>query len=117
VPAKSASPAGRIVHDERGNAIWDWVKDTARNAIDSTSRVLRRLDLSELKLDDPSDGSRSGHSRESGYDPYGNANSVVPRPTRSGQPEARGGRGRTAPDPDGGYDPYGKGVTRKARPR
>ena len=35
--------AGRVVHDSRGNAVWDWVKETTRVAIDSTSRLLRKL--------------------------------------------------------------------------
>lgn len=43
-----ASRAGRIVHDERGNAVWHW-GDTARS--DSTSRVLRRLDVPDLTME------------------------------------------------------------------
>ena len=36
--------AGRVVHDSRGNAVWDWVKETSRIAIESTSRLLRKLE-------------------------------------------------------------------------
>jgi hypothetical protein len=39
----SARPAGQIVHDERGKAVWKWGEDGTRS--DSTSRVLRRLDV------------------------------------------------------------------------
>ncbi len=86
-PEKTAAPAGRVVHDERGNAVWDWMKDAARVAIDSTSRVLKRLEVPELKLEDPGDAAARGEA----------------------------GGGGTLSDPGGGYDPYGKGVTRKPK--
>ena len=76
-PAPAGRPAdrsGRIVHDERGNAIWHWVKDTARIAIDSTSRLLRRLEVPELKIEDThNEELRLESDRDSGggYDPYG----------------------------------------------
>jgi hypothetical protein len=66
---------GKVVHDERGNAVWDWLKQTGRNAIDSTTRMLRRLETPELKVEEaheeelriqPDSGSSSG----GGYDPY-----------------------------------------------
>ena len=90
-PAKSASPPkpavpgtpasdrtpGRVVHDERGNAVWDWVKETGRAAIESTSRLLKRLELPELKTEEQADQElRIESDRDSGggYDPYNQAN-------------------------------------------
>jgi hypothetical protein len=47
---------GRVRHDATGRAIWEWASETGRNAIDSTSRLLKRLDLPGLSLaDDPKD--------------------------------------------------------------
>jgi hypothetical protein len=71
--AKPAAGTGRVVHDERGNAIWDWVKETGRIAIGSTSRLLRKLESPELKMeDDKEPAARGGGGRDSGggYDPY-----------------------------------------------
>lgn len=71
------SDRGRVTHDSRGNAIWDWVKATGRHAIDSTSRLLRKLETPELKIEDTQDkelrivpdGAPGG-----GYDPYNQSN-------------------------------------------
>jgi hypothetical protein len=90
---------GRVVHDERGNAVWDWVKDTTRIAIDSTSRLLKRLEVPELKVEGEKDTElRIEPERDpgGGYDPYGKT-----------APRKGGGAG------GGGYDPYQKTVTRK----
>lgn len=74
---KSASPGsgGRVVHDSRGNAVWQWVKDTSRHALESTSALLKKLEVPELEVED------HGKSNElrleddvdagGGYDPYG----------------------------------------------
>ncbi len=69
---------GRIVHDSRGNAVWDWVKETGRIAIESTSRLLKRLELPNLKTEEQAqaDGElRLEAEREpgAGYDPYNQA--------------------------------------------
>jgi hypothetical protein len=75
-PAAAGSnekPQGRIVHDERGNAVWDWLKETGRMAIESTSRLLRKLEIPELKVEDKQDEElRLESDRDSGggYDPY-----------------------------------------------
>lgn len=55
-----AKPSGRVRHDSGGRAVWEWAMDSGRHAIDSTSRLLKRLDLSSLQLLDdrkPSDKS------------------------------------------------------------
>ncbi len=65
-----------MVHDERGNAVWDWLKETSRIAIESTSRLLRKLEMPELKVEDPKDEElRIESDRDSGggYDPYNQA--------------------------------------------
>jgi hypothetical protein len=124
-PEKPAAPAGRIVHDERGNAVWDWLKDTARMAIDSTSRLLRRLEVPELQVEDTQEKElrlESDRDAGGGYDPYGGGTSSPKngRPAGGGRagdsrsPSSSAARsGRSSPDSGGGYDPYGKGVTRK----
>jgi hypothetical protein len=108
-----------VVHDERGNAIWDWVKDTARIAIDSTSRLLKKLEVPELKLEDTR---TNQHQLESdrdpggGYDPYGSSSATQARGSNAREVGTPAGRSRSgsAPDLGGGYDPYGKSTTRKA---
>jgi hypothetical protein len=140
-PTNSPSPdnlAGRIVHDERGNAVWDWLKDTARIAIDSTSRLLRKLEVPELKVEDTQEQElriESDRDAGGGYDPYGGSGGAASRTgggglsntgSRSnGTPNSsnpisnsRGGVSRgtsgTSTNTGGGYDPYGKGITNKA---
>jgi hypothetical protein len=66
---------GKVVHDERGNAVWDWLKQTGRNAIESTTRMLRRLETPELKVEQPHEEELriqpdSGTCSGGGYDPY-----------------------------------------------
>jgi hypothetical protein len=50
--AKPASPAGHVRHDKSGRAIWEWAVDTGRHALDSTSRLLKRLDMPGLALEE-----------------------------------------------------------------
>jgi hypothetical protein len=42
--------SGRVRHDAGGRAIWEWAVDSGRHAIDSTSRLLKKLDLTSLSL-------------------------------------------------------------------
>ena len=123
-PDPLAGRSGRIVHDERGNAVWDWIKDTGRMAIDSTSRLLKRLEVPELKVEDAQDDPLSVESDRDaggGYDPYGGGSAAGKGSSGRGFGQG-GGSGRGTPsqgsgsgkrDTGGGYDPYGKGVTRK----
>jgi hypothetical protein len=120
----SAGRSGRVIHDARGNAVWDWVKDTARTAIDSTSRLLKKLEISELTMEDTQNGLRGPDSKGDaggGYDPYGRSAPAKGFTRREGSNSSRNnspgtsrGTGNTN-NVGGGYDPYGKGVTRKPR--
>jgi hypothetical protein len=42
--------SGQVRHDKGGRAIWEWAVDSGRHAIDSTSRLLKKLDLTSLRL-------------------------------------------------------------------
>jgi len=65
----------------QGNAAWKWAVDSGKHLIESTSLLLKRLEVPGLKLEedaDPGDKKidlQSGKPTESpvsaGYDPYG----------------------------------------------
>jgi hypothetical protein len=66
-------PAGRVVHDERGNAVWDWLKETGRFCIESTSAMLKRLDVPDLEMEGEKESElRLEEERDpgGGYNPY-----------------------------------------------
>lgn len=70
---RASEPTGRVRHDERGNAVWDWLKDTGRNAFEATSRLLRKLEAPDLKIEDTKDEEprlESDRDPGGGYDPY-----------------------------------------------
>ena len=75
-PPDPTSPAGRIVHDERGNAVWNWSNGNNRTGIGSTSQLLRQLDLTNLQVEDEAPSGKApqvkprGSGYGPGYDPY-----------------------------------------------
>ena len=138
-PDQFAGKSGRVIHDARGNAVWDWVKETSRIAIDSTSRLLKRLEVPELKMEDtqpnkelsveadrdsgggynpyggstPGKGGASRGNSGGGYDPYGRSTSGKSTDSRAGgTSNARDSGKSNTGNVGGGYDPYGKDVTR-----
>jgi hypothetical protein len=83
---KPGSPArsGRVVHDERGNAVWDFLATTSRIALEATSRLLKKLEAPELKIEDSKDEElriMPEPGSGSGYDPYNQAT----KPSKSGR--------------------------------
>jgi hypothetical protein len=74
--ASGEGVTGKVTHDERGNAVWDWMKNTGRHAVESTSRLLRKLELPELKFEDAKDEKlriAPDATSSGGYDPYNQA--------------------------------------------
>lgn len=62
---------GRVRHDERGNAVWDMAVATGVFALESTTRLLKKLDTSGLKLEEHGDSElRLEDDKKGGYDPY-----------------------------------------------
>jgi hypothetical protein len=82
--AKKPEGPGAVQHDARGNAVWQWAVESGRHALETTSQLLRRLEVPGLKLEDDPEvqkekeatrepGDPAGPLRSVGYDPYGGA--------------------------------------------
>lgn len=77
--APRSANSGRVVHDERGNAIWQWVTTTTKSAILSATSLLKRLDSTELSLEEtpPENDQRAILPKDrpgGGFNPYEQAN-------------------------------------------
>jgi hypothetical protein len=74
---------GRIRHDERGAAVWDWAIETGVFDTLSSSAVLRRLDVADLTIQKTPGAGLAVAERDAGGggDPY-NCRGAVPSRTR-----------------------------------
>jgi hypothetical protein len=69
-----SGPSGRVRHDERGVAVWDWAVATGEFAALSTTRALKKLEVADLKIEDHTSRELklqvSGRDKAGGFDPY-----------------------------------------------
>ena len=67
-------PSGRVRHDERGVAVWDWAVASGEYAALSTTRALKKLEVADLKIEDHKPPELklevSGRDKAGGFDPY-----------------------------------------------
>jgi hypothetical protein len=84
VATPEARPSGKVRHDERGNAVWEFIAQTSRIFVGATSRLLKKLDAPELKVEDKQDEELrimpDTPKTGGGYDPYNQA--TKPKPGR-----------------------------------
>jgi hypothetical protein len=70
----SPGPSGRVRHDERGVAVWDWAVATGEFAKLSATNVMRKLDLGELSIEETQRAIKAmkpvGRDAGGGGDPY-----------------------------------------------
>lgn len=73
--ATGRQPAGRVIHDARGNAVWKWAGDTSSTG--TSSGILKYIDPRDLDVEGQGGGSpeaRGSRTRVTdsggGYDPY-----------------------------------------------
>jgi hypothetical protein len=96
-PAKDgdAQPAGCIVHDARGNAVWTW-GSSGRTSNESTSSMLRRLELPGLKVEGQFDAAPVGRGPNGPHAPIARPPQIKPA--------------ASATDVKQGYNPYDQHV-------
>lgn len=67
-------PAGRVRHDERGVAVWDWAVASGEFATLSATNMLQKLDLDALSIEETQRGMKQmqpqGRDAGGGGDPY-----------------------------------------------
>ena len=90
------APVGGVQHAAQGNAVWQW----AKQALDSTSRMLRKLEVPGLTLQEDETGSRKAP------DPA----AAMPAPVRDAGTKGQAKRAEK------GYDPYEGRAVAKAKP-
>jgi CubicO group peptidase (beta-lactamase class C family) len=73
---RGAGPAGRVRHDERGVAVWDWAVASGEFQTLSATRALKKLEVADLKIEDTQRNApaltleKAGRDKGGGFDPY-----------------------------------------------
>lgn len=74
-PAPEERPSGRVRHDERGMAVWDWAVASGEFHTLSATSALKKLETTDLKIEETARVSglsleKSGRDKGGGFDPY-----------------------------------------------
>jgi len=85
-------PSGRVRHDERGVAVWDWAVATGEFATLSATRAMKKLEIGALAIADTARTpalslEKAGRDTGGGFDPYnqrGSGKRVGEAATRQG---------------------------------
>jgi hypothetical protein len=86
-------PAGRVRHDERGVAVWDWAVASGEFQALSATRAMKKLGIADLKIEDTRRDApvltleKAGRDKGGGFDPYnqrGSGKRVGEAATRQG---------------------------------
>ena len=72
---QSDRPAGRVRHDERGMAVWDWAVASGEFAALSATHMMKKLSIDDLKIEETQRAFRAlaqpvGRDVGGGGDPY-----------------------------------------------
>lgn len=101
-------PSGRVRHEPGGRAVWQWAVDSGKHAIDSTSRLLKRLDLSALRLVDEEERQAARRAAEEGAE----ASTPKSVPSFGGPAETdSAAQARRSFDPYNSRTPVGRGLS------
>jgi len=69
-------PSGRVRHDERGVAVWDWAVASGEFQALSATRAMKKLGVADLKIEDTRRDApvlsleKAGRDKGGGFDPY-----------------------------------------------
>jgi hypothetical protein len=71
----SGRPSGRVKHDERGVAVWDFAIATGEFASLSQTAALKKLSIGDLEIEDHKPApelklEKAGRDKGGGFDPY-----------------------------------------------
>jgi hypothetical protein len=72
----TGNASGRVRHDDRGNAIWEWAVATGKFSLESSTQRLKKLDNPTLSLAEDAPTAPSGVVKRNplgtakGYSPY-----------------------------------------------
>lgn len=80
LPRADERPSGRVRHDERGMAVWDWAVATGEFSTLSATSALKKLSVGELEIQDSHKApeltlQEHGRDKGGGFDPYNQSGS------------------------------------------
>ncbi len=108
---RTEKPSGHVRHDPGGRAVWQWAIDSGKHAIESTSRLLQKLDLTNLKFLDYDE-----IEKQEKADRERTENPERPIPTFGGEREVDPSAGKQGFDPYNTRTPVGRGTPPRKPP-